>query len=288
MRVQNYIATILFSILIFFSNTSGAWLIQEGFEGQTDATRCKTFWQNNARIEVSSSQAASGTKSCKFFVNKGQTLWGGGFVTPKQSPGDETWMRFRIFMPAGFDYRTGYSGGHLKFIRMDAHPNGGGGRYDWLWSDPFLEPHAYWQRVEGVSCTNNCFYRFGLKNNPTQGVWETWEVYVKWDLTAQDSGGMARTVMWKDGVKIGENTQSATMASGTAQVGDMRLFDHWNGGSPQAQHLYFDDLVVTNVTPGDTDSAGNPYIGIGNYVIGAPQPSPTVAPPLPPTNPVAN
>ena len=250
-------------LLIGLSTIASAYEIIEDFEGQTIGVRCTPFWVNQFDISVTDIKASSGSKSCKFKVLLSQTGWGGGITIPSQAIGSETWVRFRIFMPTGFDYRTGYDDGLLKFVRIDQEQPGGiQGRFDWLWADPAFQANAFWQGVEGVPCTTNCFYKFGGTNNPTHGVWETWEVYAKWSYTSQDTGGEGRALFWKNGILMGERTDFPTVYSLADEINGVRFFDHWNGGSRQVQELYIDDIVITDTTPGDVDAVGNPFIGL--------------------------
>ena len=267
---------IITAILILIAFNASAFEIIEDFETQTLGDRCTPFWINQFDITVTDIQAASGAKACKFKVTTGGTGWGGGMVIPGQAVGTETWIRFRIFMPAGFDYRTGYDDGLLKFVRIDQEqPGGAQGRFDWLWADPAFQPTtAFWQGVEGVPCTTNCFYKFGGSNNPVEGVWETWEVYAKWSYTSKDSGGEGRALFWKNGVLVGERTDFPTMYTGANSIVGVRFFDHWNGGSRADQELYFDDLVITDTTPTSRDAVGNAFIGL--YY---PQADPTITEP---------
>ena len=99
-------------------------------------------------------------------------------------------------------------------------------------------------------------------------------MYAKFDTVPADSGGQARVRTWKNGKLMGDLTNRPTMNNAGDTVESAMVFSYWNGTSPATQELYFDDLVATNVRPSAKDNAGNPYIGVGNFV--------AVAPPLPP------
>ena len=266
--------------LLFFASTSSwAWSVSESFENQQDNVDCGTFWSDSADSTVSSITAATGSKSCKFAVTAGGTAFGAGFVLPNiMRKNDEAWVRFRIFFPSGFDYGSYSSGNRLKFIRWTTTDSSGGnaGYMDWYINNPGANPPFQATR-EFDNCTswNECWQLFGTASNkPNHGVWETYEMYVKFDDKAVDQGGTGRVRAWKNGELIGDLTKRPTMPNSTDTIESIKIFTYWNGGAPKTQHLFLDDLVSTNVTPSARDSHGNPYIGTGNFV--------SIAPPRPP------
>ena len=280
MRTRDFIVVITASILMVFSTASGAWIIDENFDSTAVGIKCPFFWDNGVKLEyraASDEQSSSGSNSCKLGIDKGDNGWGGGIsFVDKLYKGDEMWIRFRIFIPQSFDFNAYSDGKRLKFIRLTLSDDSGTtGRLDWYWNSVksgSAQPFA--TILERDKCTTDCWQEFGESSGPNRGSWETYEMYVKWDYVAVNDGGQGRIRTWKNGVLIGDLTDRPTMWLGSNRISDFMIFSYWNGGSPQTQHLYLDDVVVTDVVPGARDSKGNPYIGVGSYAY--------VAPPRPP------
>jgi len=280
MQIQNFKIAILGALLSFVSTSSWAWSVTESFDNQSIGANCGTFWADPKDSTVTSAESASGNNSCKFANRTGNFGWGGGFKLPSvMRKGDEGWVRFRLYMPNGFDY-SATSGGRLKFIRWTTKNSGGGnaGYMDWYWNAPGMVPPFQVIR-EFDTCSTNCWQKFGTASDaPVQGRWETYEMYIKLDDKAVDQGGTGRVRVWKNGKLMGDLTNRPTLPNDANDtVVSIKIFSYWNGGSPKNQFLYFDDLVATNVNPGSFDSQGNRYIGVGNFVAPA-----AVAPPMPP------
>ena len=282
MQIRNFLTAIVSSFLMLLSVESTAWIIDENFDGQKVGSGCPLFWADGVSIEnraISAEQGASGSNSCKLGINKGEFNWGGGINFPSNlHAGDEVWVRFRIYMPQEFDFNSYSAGNHLKFIRMTERSDvvdgkSDLGRIDWLWS-PEGSALPYVEGLERDKCSTDCNQYFGAGNGPLRGSWETYEMYVKWDHVAVNDGGQGRIRAWKNGKLIGDLTDRPTMWIGATRITTFLLFSYWNGSAPKTQHLYLDDLIVTNIAPGARDSKGNPYIGVGSYAY--------VAPPRPP------
>lgn len=277
MQIRNFSLAAVGWVFLLFSNTVMAWTVDDNYDNQSNGQRCGSFWGDQSDSVVSDQNSSSGSKSCKMSIAQGTFGWGGGFVLPSSlKKGDEFWMRFRLFLPAGFDYNvTGdYSN---KFIRFDIKDTSNVGSFlDWKWENEG-QPYAYAGKLQRDNCTTNCWQYFGSNNQrPVRGIWETYEIYVKFDNVQVDSGGQGRIRAWKNGVLVGDLTGRRTMNNAGDIVKSALLFSYWNNGSPKTQHLFLDDLVATNVRPAATDSQGNPYIGVGNFV--------ALVAPLPPSS----
>lgn len=277
MNKLNLSHALIGTLLLVFTLPSQAWTITESFDSQAVGQDCGTFWSDGAKSTVTSVNSSSGGKSCKFAVGQNSTLWGGGFVLPQtMKKGDEGWVRFRLFLPNGFDYNSYSSGSHLKFIRWTTKNSSGGnaGYEDWYWDQDGVVPPFKVIREFDTSCTTNCWQRFGkASDKPQRGTWETYEMYVKFDNVPVDQGGTGRVRVWKNGALMGDLTNRPTLPNAPDTVVSVKIFSYWNGGSPATQELYFDDLVSTNIRPSARDTQGNPYIGVGNFVsIAAPMP----------------
>lgn len=269
--------TILSCVLMFSSGATQAWTVEESFDAQVVGEKCGTFWNDGANSTVSTEVVIdSASKSCKMAVLKGETTWGGGFVPPESlHKGDEVWIRFRLFIPQGFDFNAYSHGNRVKFIRMTVRDIvGTPRRLDWYWEqEGSIPPFA--KTLESDACTTDCWEKFGTANDvQVRGTWETYEMYAKFDHVSVNDGGDGRVRIWKNGRLIGDLTDRPTMWGNSSEVSSFMIFSHWNGGSPKTQHLYFDDLITTNEVPGSKDASGNPFIGVGSYAYVAPPNSP--------------
>lgn len=280
MQIRNFSVTAAGCIFLLLSSAAGAWSVNEDYDNQSVGERCGDFWGNFSSSKVTSELSSSGTKSCKMQTYKGGLGWGGGFTFPDTlKKGDEYWLRFRIFMPNGFDYNIYSAGDGNKFIRISVKDSDNVTSFlGWKWNNEGKST-AYDEGLQrDLPCVNAvCRQYFGSNSDrPVRGVWETYEMYVKFDDVPVDSGGQGRVRAWKNGKLLGDLTRRRTLNNPDDVVIATHIFSYWNGGSPKTQHLYFDDLVATNVRPSATDSQGNPYIGVGDFV--------AISPPRPPSS----
>ncbi len=287
MKIRNFSVVALSWAFLFFSSSSGAWTVNDNYDNQSAGQGCGSFWKggSSTNSKVTTETASSGGKSCKMPISQGSLGWGGGFVLPgKLKKGDEFWIRFRVFMPAGFDYNVSTTSSN-KFIRVATKDSSNVVSYiNWKWENEGSST-AHKVNIERDNCTTDCWQHFGNNSaRPVRGTWETYEMYVKFDNIPAASGGQGRIRAWKNGKLIGDLTKRRTFNNSSDYAAAIHIFSYWNGGSPKTQHLYMDDLVATNVRPAAKDSQGNPYIGVGNFVASsAPGPA-AVSPPLPPTS----
>jgi hypothetical protein len=85
--------------------------------------------------------------------------------------------------------------------------------------------------------------------------WQSIEMYVRFSSSA----GIFRA--WKDGILILEDVSSKTLNSNSDYADFSYFMSYWNGGCPQDQVMYIDDVVMTTDTPSARDAAGNAMIG---------------------------
>jgi hypothetical protein len=217
----------------------------------------------SGRSYVSSEESYSGLNACTMWIEEGMTGWGtwGGTVKFPQtlSGGDEIWVRVRVFMPEGFDYTAPGEGGRLKFLRVRTKTATGDhiGYDDIYLNGPDADP-PYGFIYEGMGR----WQMFGSpETRPKTGQWETfeWHMRLSSSLTVDEDGALIR--FWKNNELLLESTQRKTLVSNDDIANYLYIFTYWNGGSPQTQHLYIDDLVVTTETPPNLDEYGNPFIG---------------------------
>lgn len=67
--------------------------------------------------------------------------------------------------------------------------------------------------------------------------------------------------IWKNGTLVIEDATTPTLGSSSDQADFSYVFTYWNGGSPQDQTAFVDELVYTTSRPSQHDASGNPMIG---------------------------
>lgn len=87
------------------------------------------------------------------------------------------------------------------------------------------------------------------------GAWQSIEMYVRLSVTQP----LFR--IWKNGTLLIEDATTPTLGSSTDQADFSYVFTYWNGGAPQDQTAYVDDLVYTTTRPSKHDANGNSMIG---------------------------
>lgn len=269
------------TLMLALSGASFAWTINNNYDSQSNGQDCGNFMQNEYQdTKVSGDVSSSGSKSCKLTGYQGNPGHGGAFNFPSDlKKNDEFWMRFRLYMPAGFDYNVYSSGEFLKFMGIDTMTQGGTVAALYILLSKENDGNSpYNTHLTDDNCVSyqDCKMFFGGQNDkPQRGVWQTYELYIKLSDVPADQGGTGRMRVWRNGKLIGDLTRRPTMnnASDIANLG--RLFTYWNGGPIKTQSMYIDDLVATNETPAARDAAGNAYIGVGEFV--------ALSPPLPPS-----
>ena len=195
-----------------------------------------------------------GTRGAQMGIDAGVEGFGqwGGFMTHPVPlyEGSELWFRVSTYFPANF---IAIGKPRLKFLR--SHTAAGH-------IDLYILPNggfSHDNEVIGVSTAENiktgAATPFGepLKRN----VWETYEVYIKF----HSQPGKAAYRVWQNGKMIYENTTQKTLSTPTSFSEHSNIFTYWNGGAPQTQSMYIDDVLITNERPSCQDSNGNYMIG---------------------------
>lgn len=164
-------------------------------------------------------------------------------------------------MPENFNYDSNGEGSHLKFLRIHTKSDvkSNEGYNDWYINPSWRtdqRPHKF--IFEG----EQKWSQFGeMTDSPQHAKWETYEIYLKLHPIPLDQGGEALIRVWKDGRLLDEITHLKTLVSIDSYSERTHLFTYWNGGAPATQHMWVDEIVLTNETPANTDVHGNPYIG---------------------------
>ena len=258
--------------LNFNSGTTGA-AAQRSADSFSDAAG-KSYYTTAVTYE--------GGKAAELNISAGDTAygtWGGVINHPSNlRKGDQIWFRVRTFMPAGFNYDSVAEGNRLKFLRVHTRSASteNFGYNDWYINPKNASGTPFSFIYEGEQVWDD----FGKSTDKlVLGTWETYEMYVKFDNVPVSAGGQGRVRVWKNGVLLKDITNRKTLATADAYSERSHLFTYWNGGSPQTQKMYVDDIVLTSDTPSARDAAGNPFVGVGNGQV-QPAASPPAAPVL--------
>lgn len=280
--------TSIFLVALFYSSQVSAWTKTFDWEDYPDDSRNTLGLNAFKYTKVSRERAHNSNASLEMGIQTGQDGWNefgatfdlppakvdgpnGERLVPMSLPdikeGDELWYRIWYYFPEGFDFSTDSSQG-LKISRLRTASSGG----------QFEASVGLLIDSGGITIGNEVESKLPSTERNSQGVqvprgeWHAIEHYLKFSSV---SGKGVRRV-WQNGKLIFEDKQSATLETSTSIAAQMFLFTYWNGGAPKSQICYLDDMVFTTDRPSNTDSHGNPYLGIGNVQF--------VAPPNPPSS----
>ena len=260
---------IIFAILItlFVSTQAHAWVINDDFESGTVGQRANTKYGSSLETtSYSSEQHHSGTKSAKATVaagSSGACCFGMRYNISDLGEGSEIWFRVWFYVPSNFIYSE-QNGSGLKGLRVRVYQT----------SDPTsfsqfinIYPHSNDLKVENwvdlklftsLYDTAHKVFQPGL----AKGSWTAVEMYIK--FSSKQGQGIFRA--YRNGVMFFEDTQVNTLFSGGQSLAmDTEVLTFYsNTPSPVKQSIYLDDIYITNERPNNTDSNGNPYIGVGD------------------------
>lgn len=188
-----------------------------------------------------------GGYGAKFWKNDGENANSGTIAVTFPSAQDEVWVRWYERYQSGFQWGASTDVKSLYFKATGSNPYVGYqyGNYRMYWGGslgPWPAGAAGgWDDVYGTA---------------SDGTWHCFEVYMKMDTNG--ANGIGR--LWVDGVLVAEET--------TIDFGTISGWDYFNFLSNQkypdngeAMYVDFDDMVVYNTTPPNTDDDGNAYIG---------------------------
>jgi hypothetical protein len=242
-----------------------AWTIEMDFEhGQTGdpAVGPDAFDElpdNIAQTEIVRGTSFSGAQAARMSVRGGDELFGGiKYFPTKLRHGQELWVRFRVYWPAGFDWSATP---WLKFFRVHtrSHDVANEGYVDWYINNPQRSADPPFQIIKEI---DDRWHLLGHdpQDDPKTGVWETYEMHYVFDTKPVSMGGRARVQAWKNGVLLSDIRDMRTLETEKSYA-ELFEFAYWNGGAPKDQSWFIDDVELTTVTPSDRDAAGNPMIG---------------------------
>ena len=254
---------IIFYATLLITSQAHAWVVNANFEkGQLglEAQGSDAFSDAFKNTKYTNKVVHGGKQAAVTSIKKGETgfgKWGGSFKFPSAlKQGDEIWYRAWIYYPTGFDFSHGGVG--IKTLRIATKNSGGKGEghFDMLTKgSEGVTVSMEQSRTEFHS--KNDWKGIGPKITP--GVWHAFEYYAK--LSSVSGKGVYRA--WVDGKLILEDTTTPTIKSSSSYLPYAYLWSYYNGGAPQDQQAYVDDLIITNETPSAIDSHGNRFIGVG-------------------------
>ncbi len=220
-----------------------ATVANDGFDGVSFAT-----YDNNVRPQSSGLSARAG-------ILTGRTFWGGQVDFPAVQKGDKLWLELYLRIPTGFQTVSG--NGSLKFIRIGSSASNttplNSGTIDIQWADDGVGPHEFRMIRESV----NVWYEFGQDGDLVRDVWHRVNVEISFDNVPVSQGGNGYLKFWLNGQLLIDNPQMQTLAFGPEQHDQLLLLSYYNNGSPQDQHVWLDDVSLTNTPPAWLSEMGN-------------------------------
>jgi hypothetical protein len=227
-----------------------AWTKSRDFEGTVgEKAQGPSGFDNAGTATIYSSEAAnSGTGSAKMSwtagINGFGVCTGEHYYATNLREGDELWVRGYYYFKAPWDWTTPT---YIKIMRIHVATSSGSNiGYQSLLSD------GGGQIVGNTEVADRNYY---TNHGYDLDRWQSLEMYVMFSSSA----GIFRA--WKDGILILEDKSSKTLSSSSDYADFSYFMSYWNGGCPQNQVMYMDDVVMTTDTPSARDAAGNPMIG---------------------------
>jgi len=277
--IQVLLVSIVLIGITISANEAFAWTITADFESGTVGNLAKgtnAFSSTGNRTTFSNAKAHSGSQSAKMEWRKGGTGFScctGEMKFPQDvRVGQEIWGRayFYFQSPWSWDYSDPTQAHRVKIFRFhqklqsgkhvgynDIHERGTAGRMAIA--------------IEGMGPFKGLYN--GNKNGKAIvpiGQWVVLELYVLFHPT----NGAVR--MWIDGTLKADYSGIQTAKDSNARMDFNLVMSYWNGGAPQNQVAYIDDVIITTDTPTNKDAAGNRMIGSAPHLVDATPPnSPT-------------
>ena len=237
--------SIIICMLILAVYPAAAWTKSRDFEGGLigqEAQGSMGFDDAGGLTLYSNEVVNSGQRSAKFIWNKGDTGFvncrGEHYYVSEVGEGQELWIRAYYYFKSPWSWTAAPFN---KIMRIHVRNTA----YLSVLSDA-------WGQIVGNSEVVDRNYYSGRTFDTDR--WQSIEMYVK----ISGSQGILR--VWKDGVLIIEDKTSATTRNGNNAIFSY-FMSYWNGGCPENQVMYMDDVVMTTDMPSARDAAGNPMIG---------------------------
>lgn len=282
---QIILAVVLCNVVLV--GQAQAWIVSATWErfavgssgGDQNLGQGDGLYNGNSRTSVVTAYAHSGTKSLQVFLPRAANdTWQHEYHLPSSiTEGGELWARFYVYPPSGFDWTCSPISKLFRVAIVDAAGGFGYGFISILttratnYGCSSATPNDYGYIVGGAEMLSSygfvCQNRNSSDDYLTPGVWHALELYIK---VSANAAGVFR--MWHQGKLIWEKTGISNIPPGGALwagngMATGHFLGYWNGGVPNDEYLYFDDFTYTNQTPANVDAAGNPMIGLVDYLI---------------------
>jgi len=263
--IQALLAPIVVIGITVFANDALAWTITADFESGTVGTRAvgqNAFHGAGGRTTFSNQQKHSGSQSARMDWQQGDFGFSndrGDFNFPVPvDVGQEIWGRMYVYFKSPWSWNAATNancGCRLKTLRFHKkQPDGSNGGYADILMN--LPSGTVLGGVE-FSSAGNLFTKVKLLPD----TWYALELYTKLHPT----NGIIR--IWVDGNLVVEKLNFNTASPTGAEVMNFAyVMGYWNGGAPQNQTQYIDDIIITTDRPADQDAQRNPMIGLGPAV----------------------
>lgn len=259
---NSFISKLIVSVfLVMLTNSAFAWELTRDFNSGALGAKAQAsdaFSGAAGGSEYSSERSVEGGKSAKLKViggTEGFGYWGGIINFPqKVFRGETIWLEMHIYIPSSFVIKTP-SNGSLKFLRfksLKADSSHSGYVDMQIIDDGSSVPEEFRMLREGQG---QWFY-YGKNGMLTRDKWHRVNVELTVDNTAVNQGGKAQAKFWLDGNLITIEQNIKAIMSATDYMESFYLFTYWNGMAPKDQHLWVDNIQITNARPVWVDVLG--------------------------------
>ena len=249
--------SILTAVFLLGAGQASAWTVKADFDSGTTGSKAQGtsgFDYAGTATLFSTDKATSGSKSAKMTWTEGDAGWGvahGEFTYPSVvTNGGEVWAKGNFYFATPWSWTSSSVTEIFRGVHVTTSSGNNVGSHSILADSSgniiMFNGLADAQISTGV--------KFDLN------AWQTIEMYVK--LSTSDP--IFR--IWKNGSLIYESRSQTTLGSSTNRADFAYIMTNWNGGAPQSQVQYIDDLIITTDKPAQVDSEGNPMIGSSNVV----------------------
>ncbi|MDT8452096.1 MAG: hypothetical protein RQ936_05030 [Gammaproteobacteria bacterium] len=257
-----FISKLIVSVfLVILANSAYAWDLTRDFNSGAlgmKAEASDAFSEAAGGAEYSNERSVEGGKSAKLKVvggTEGFGYWGGIIGFPqKVFRGETIWLEMYIYMPDTFVIKTP-GNGSLKFLRFRSRKADGAhsGYVDMqIIDDGSSDPEEFRMLRE---IQDEWFY-YGQNGMLTRDKWHRVNVELTVDNIAVNQGGTAQAKFWLDGNLITIEKNIKAIISATDYIESFFLFTYWNGMAPKDQHLWVDNIQISNERPVWVDVLG--------------------------------
>jgi len=271
-------ATIASALVVQFAYATD---FNADFDGGEEGASITEFWFLTAALKSVYSGDIVGPsgvpgKSLKISNEVDNKWFGGKIIEVDLGEGEEVWVRWYQYFPDDFKFANGRNGdgyggaGMIKWLRFQYPGNSERITFEIDATPGCAQPceSALSEMIpdmiigEGTSWKERNGNQAIFLQSPghQKGSWHSIQMYMKLSSGSADIGdgdGLIR--MWVDSNLIAEY-QRNTLPTNGGNLKSVWLGNYWNGGYPNDQSFYIDDIKITSIVPATNDSNGNPYI----------------------------